>query len=201
MPDELRPERIFEVLRTHGVRYVLVGGFAAVIHGSPYLTTDIDVVPEGSPENLDRLSAALADLHARVWADGAPEGLPFGHDAASLAAAEMWNLVTDAGRLDITLEPSGTSGYPDVARDAVRLTILGTEVDVASLADVIRSKEAAGRGEGSASSCRCSAGSWTSRPSLAERRGWVARRRIRRYRWPPSTSIPRRTGACGAPEP
>ena len=52
-------------------------------------------------------------------------GLPFGHDAASLAAAEMWNLVTDAGRLDITLEPSGTSGYLDVARDAVRLTITG----------------------------------------------------------------------------
>ena len=57
----------------------------------------------------------------------------------------MWNLVTDLGRLDIAFEPSGTQGYADVARDAVHLTILGTEVDVASLADVIRSKEAAGR--------------------------------------------------------
>ena len=57
----------------------------------------------------------------------------------------MWNLVTDFGRLDLTFEPSGTGGYADVARDAVHLTILGAEVDVASLADVIRSKEAAGR--------------------------------------------------------
>ncbi|MGZ8603039.1 MAG: hypothetical protein ACXWXN_11050, partial [Actinomycetota bacterium] len=63
----------------------------------------------------------------------------------SLAAVRVWNLVTDHGRLDITFEPSGTTGYRDIERDAVRLVILGTEVDVASLADVIRSKEAAGR--------------------------------------------------------
>ena len=57
----------------------------------------------------------------------------------------MWSLVTDHGRLDLTFDPSGTHGYEDVARDAVHLVILGAEVDVASLADVIRSKEAAGR--------------------------------------------------------
>jgi hypothetical protein len=58
---------------------------------------------------------------------------------------DVWNLVTDHGRLDITFRPSGTTGFADLARDAVHLTILGVEVDVASLADVIRSKEAAGR--------------------------------------------------------
>lgn len=63
----------------------------------------------------------------------------------SLGASRTWNLVTAFGRLDITFEPSGTDGFADVARDAVHLTILGAEVDVASLADVIRSKEAAGR--------------------------------------------------------
>jgi len=57
----------------------------------------------------------------------------------------VWNLVTDHGRLDITFEPSGTTGCADIERDAVRLVILGADVDVASLADVIRSKEAAGR--------------------------------------------------------
>ena len=62
-----------------------------------------------------------------------------------MAASAIWNLVTDFGRLDITFEPSGTGGFADVARDAVHLTIFGVEVDVASLADVIRSKEAAGR--------------------------------------------------------
>lgn len=71
--------------------------------------------------------------------------MPFGHDAASLAGSRIWNLVTDLGRLDLTFEPSGTEGYTDLARDATHLVILGVDVDVASLADVIRSKEAAGR--------------------------------------------------------
>lgn len=146
MPEvEFQPEKLLEVLTRHGVRYVLIGGFAAVIHGSPYLTTDLDVVPDTTPDNLERVSDALSELHARVWSESDPNGVPFDHDATSLAASRMWNLVTDLGRLDIAFEPSGTRGYADVARDAVHLTILGAEVDVASLADVIRSKEAAGR--------------------------------------------------------
>ncbi|HZD17399.1 MAG TPA: hypothetical protein VE669_04590 [Actinomycetota bacterium] len=145
MEPELAPERILTVLREHEVRFVLVGGFAAVIHGSPYLTVDVDVVPERSEENARRLSDALRSMHARIWTSSEPEGLGFGHDARSLAGSNVWNLVTDHGRLDVTFVPSGTTGYEDLAKDAVHLTILGVEVDVASLADVIRSKEAAGR--------------------------------------------------------
>jgi hypothetical protein len=146
MPEpEFRPEEILRTLSDHGVRYVLVGGFAAVIHGSPYVTTDVDVVPDAGRDNLVRLSDALRALGARVWTESEPEGLAFGHNADSLAGSRMWNLVTEHGRLDVTFEPSGTNGFDDLARDAVHLTILGVEVDVASLADVIRSKEAAGR--------------------------------------------------------
>lgn len=146
MPEpELAPEKILEVLGDHGVRFVLIGGFAAVVHGSPYVTTDVDVVPERTAENLGRLSDALDAMHALVWTADEPEGLPFGHDARSLHDVKVWNLVTDHGRLDVTFVPSGTAGYDDLARDAVEVSILGVEVDVASLADVIRSKEAAGR--------------------------------------------------------
>jgi len=143
-PD-LAPDKILAVLRDHGVRYVLVGGFAAVIHGSPYVTVDVDVVPDRSEENMRRLSDALRALNARVWTSSEPEGIPFGHDARSLAGNNVWNLVTDHGRLDVTFVPAGTTGYDDLARDAVHLSILGVETDVASLADVIRSKEAADR--------------------------------------------------------
>ena len=139
------PERILAVFEEHGVRCVLIGGFAAVIHGSPYLTTDVDVVPANDRRNLERLSDALSDLHARVWTSAEPGGVPFDHSAESLGRVRLWTFVTDFGRLDITFEPSGTSGYDDLARDATHLTILGVGVDVASLADVIRSKEAAGR--------------------------------------------------------
>jgi predicted nucleotidyltransferase len=142
---EFQPERMFQVLEKHGVRFVLIGGFAAVIHGSPYVTTDIDLVPESGLENLDRLSEALRAMNARVWSDTEPDGVPFDHDAASMATVRIWNLVTDLGRLDLTFEPAGTSGYEDLVRGATRLEISGTHVDVATLADVIRSKEAAGR--------------------------------------------------------
>jgi hypothetical protein len=142
---EFSPEAILGVLASHGVRTVLIGGFAAVIHGSPYVTTDVDVVPAMDTENLRRLSEALKEMHARVWTAGEPRGVPFDHSAESLAGVRVWNLVTDHGRLDITFVPSGTEGFDDLSRDAVRLTILGVPVDVASLADIIRSKEAAGR--------------------------------------------------------
>lgn len=146
MPEpEFDPQAQLEILERHRVRFVLIGGFAAVIHGSPYVTTDLDVVPQATEPNLRRLSAGLRELHARVWTPSEPEGVPFEHDASSLADVRTWKLVTEHGRLDITFEPSGTRGYTDVARDALHLTIRGVPVDVASLADVIRSKEAAGR--------------------------------------------------------
>jgi hypothetical protein len=142
---EFSPEAILGGLARHGVRCVLIGGFAAVIHGSPYVTTDVDVVPATDRDNLERLSSALKEMHARVWTAAEPGGVPFDHSATSLAAVSGWNLVTDHGRLDITFSPSGTEGFPDLTRDAVHLTILGVPVAVASLEDVIRSKEAAGR--------------------------------------------------------
>lgn len=145
LEPELAPEQLLGVLHAHGVRFVLIGGFAAVVHGSPYVTVDVDVVPERTQENLERLSRALDAMHARVWTSSEPEGVPFGHDARSLGDVKVWNLITDHGRLDLTFVPSGTTGYDDLARDAVSLSILGVGVEVASLADVIRSKEAAGR--------------------------------------------------------
>jgi len=142
---EFIPQNILAVLDRRGVRYVLIGGLAAILHGAPHVTTDVDVVPQESRDNLDRLSAALKELHARIRVAGEEAGVPFDHSAKSLGRVRIWNLVTDQGNLDITFVPSGTSGYDDLARDAEEMTVRGISVPVASLADVIRSKEAAGR--------------------------------------------------------
>jgi hypothetical protein len=144
-PAPFRPEDIVAVLEDHGVEYVVIGGFAATVHGSPHITRDVDITPSAVPDNLERLSAALRELQARVRTADVPEGVAFDHDAASLAQVQMWNLVTRAGDLDISLVPSGTTGYDDLRRDAVTVEIHGRRMRVASLADVIRSKEAAGR--------------------------------------------------------
>jgi hypothetical protein len=142
---EFRPDEILAALDRHGVRYVLIGGLAATLHGSPYVTRDVDIVPEEAKQNLERLSDALEELHARIRVTGKPDGVPFDPAPTALARTRTWNLQTDAGDLDIAFEPSGTQGYEDLRRDAVTLQVGGTAVPVASLADVIRSKEAAGR--------------------------------------------------------
>jgi hypothetical protein len=138
------PTAILEVLTRHRVDFILIGGFAGVVHGSPLLTHDVDVVPEGEGSNLARLSGALTELEAKVRnGDEAP--LPFRHDATSLAGAVFWNLSTRFGDLDITFSPSGTDGYRDLHRGSIRVNVSHIKVEVAALADIIRSKEAAGR--------------------------------------------------------
>jgi len=143
------PERMLSVLAGEGVQFVLVGGMAAVLHGDVGVTVDIDVVPDREAPNLERLARALRTLGARIRTEGEPDGLAFDCSAQffkSLSPDSIVNMTTEAGDLDVTFCPSGTQGFRDLRRNAVsieagdRLHVL-----VASLADVIRSKEAAGR--------------------------------------------------------
>ena len=144
---ELNAAAIVEVLNRQQVRYVIIGAYAAIAQQAPIpATRHIDLTPETDPENLARLSLALDELGARIRTEGVPGGLPFSHDAASLAAAEVWNLICPDGEFDISFHPSGfAEGYDRLAVNAHRLRVGEVDVVVADLADVIRSKEAAGR--------------------------------------------------------
>ena len=133
------------VLARHGVRYVLIGALAARLQGFPRLTADADITPERSPENLERLAAALRELNARVYTESVPEGLPFDIDPDALARGDLWNLVTSAGRLDIVFQPAGTKGYEDLRRNAVKFEVFGVDLRAAELRDIVRSKKAADR--------------------------------------------------------
>jgi hypothetical protein len=141
----LQAEQIFASLRRHDVRYVVIGGLGAVLHGSPIVTQDADICPASDRENLDRLAHALEDLKARLRVAGVPEGIPFPYAGAFLANVQLLNLTTPFGDLDLSYEPAGTAGYPELARSAVIYEIAGASVAVASLDDIIRSKEAANR--------------------------------------------------------
>jgi hypothetical protein len=141
----LDPERLVKALAAHDVRYVLIGALAARMHGFPRVTADADITPNRDAGNLERLADALRELNARVYTETVPEGLVFDCSAAMLDRSDMWNLVTDAGRIDIAFMPSGTKGYDDLARQAVRFEVFGVALDVARLEDILRSKEAADR--------------------------------------------------------
>jgi hypothetical protein len=142
------PERLLTSLVNAEVQFFLIGGMAAILHGDASTTLDVDVVPEREPANLDRLAAALRKLRARVRAKGEPEGVAFDCSGAffrDLAPDSILNLTTSAGDLDLTFQPSGTRGFADLRRSALEIDAGGVRIRVASLADVIRSKEAAGR--------------------------------------------------------
>lgn len=140
------PLATLAVLVRHDVSYVLIGGVAGNIHGSPIPTKDVDITPDPAPANLERLAAALRDMNARLRVDESSHGVPFDVSGAALGKATIWTLRTDLGDLDVVLQPAGTDGYADLRRDAAETELAdGLVVKVASLADIIRSKEAAGR--------------------------------------------------------
>jgi hypothetical protein len=145
VPEPLQPEEILDTLARHHVEYVLIGGLAATLHGSSAVTNDADICPDPSPENCERLAAALRDMDARVRTDTDPDGIMFAADAHFLRRTQLVNLTTRYGDFDIAFQSAGTDGYEDLAERAVDVTIDGTIVRVASLADIIRSKEAANR--------------------------------------------------------
>ena len=143
-PD-LDPAPILAALTRHEVAFIVIGGLAAAAHGSILPTFDVDIVPLSSEDNLTRLSDALRELGAKVRASGVEGGVPFDHDARSLAAAGVWNLTTPHGDLDLSFVPTGTTGYGDLIQDATEEPFFGVRAPIASLADIIRSKQAANR--------------------------------------------------------
>jgi hypothetical protein len=145
VPEALQPQELFDALARHRVDYVLIGGLAATLHGSSALTNDADICPDPSPANLERLAAALREMKARVRNEAEPDGVAFSADPGFLQRMQLVNLTTRFGDFDIAFQPAGSQGYEDLVRRAVEMAIDGTVVRVASLADIIRSKEAANR--------------------------------------------------------
>ncbi len=137
------PLRSIEVLRRHRVRFVVIGGLAGRLWGSPTLTNDLDVCYARDAANLKALAEALTDLSARLR--GVAEDVPFRVDARTLEAGDHFTFVTSAGNLDVLGHPAGTGGFEDLARTAETMEIDGEPVLVAALEDLIRMKEAAGR--------------------------------------------------------
>lgn len=140
---------ILDVFEQYEVSYVVIGGFAAELHQVAIPPTrDIDVTPDATNDNLRRLAMALRQLNARFRVSDAPADgveIPGGITADLLATMVTVTLWTDAGPLDIAMRPDGTTGYADLLDAVVVVRYRGRDVPVASLADVIRSKEAAGR--------------------------------------------------------
>jgi len=62
----LQADAILACLEQNGVRYVLIGGLAAILHGSPQATFDADICPARDGDNLEKLATALVQMRARI---------------------------------------------------------------------------------------------------------------------------------------
>lgn len=137
------PIGVLQVLERHGVRYVVIGGFAGRFWGSNSITNDLGICYARDKKNFQALASALRDLGARLR--GAPPDIPFVLDAITLEAGDHFTFETSLGDLDCLGTPAGSGGYSDLIQGATVMKVDGADVPVAALEDVMRLKRAAGR--------------------------------------------------------
>jgi len=139
------PIRILQQLGADGVEFVLIGGIAGRVHGSPTVTNDLDICYRRTKANCERLAKTLRELGASLR-DFPPE-LPSTIDARSIWQGHNFTFVTNAGFFDCLASPEEgtTTGYDELAKNAETVTIAEAQVLVCSLEDLIRMKQAAGR--------------------------------------------------------
>jgi hypothetical protein len=134
---------LIEALADHQVDFVVIGGVALVLHGSPRSTGDLDVCYGRTSENLDRLANALAGFGPRLR--GAPPDLPFRLDARTLRSGLNFTLTTARGDIDLLGEVPGVGTFSQASTDADRMDLYGRQVLVMSLDSLESAKRAAGR--------------------------------------------------------
>jgi len=136
-------EALFRALDQHRVEYVVVGGAAAIAHGSSRFTQDLDIVYKRSGDNIDRVVAALQAY--QPYLRGAPRGLPFMWDRETLSRGLNFTLETSVGAIDLFGEIPGGGTYEDLESASVELKLFGAPAKCLNLDQLIRAKRATGR--------------------------------------------------------
>ena len=134
---------LIERLADAGFEFVIVGGFAGVLHGSSYITDDLDICAVLTSDNVAKLREILGDLkpvhrmtHKKLsFLEHPPTGEPL---------ANLY-LETEAGTLDVLGSVLGLGDYATLAKKAIEIPLFGRSCRVVSLEDLIAAKEALGR--------------------------------------------------------
>jgi predicted nucleotidyltransferase len=134
---------LLERMAKAGVDFVIVGGYAGVVHGCTYLTQDVDVCCDFSPQNLLALQRAVADLHPvhRMT----PQRKPLELTEENAGQFKNLYLDTDLGHLDCLDAIQGVGGYAQVKQASERIGVEGVQLRVLSLDALITAKQAMNR--------------------------------------------------------
>jgi hypothetical protein len=134
---------LIETLARARVDFIVIGGVAATLHGAARATLDLDLVYRRTTDNIDRLVAALAQVSP--YLRGAPPGLPFSFDAATVHRGLNFTLDTDLGSLDLLGEVTGGGSYEALLASTEQVELFGYTCRTVTLDKLIDLKRAAGR--------------------------------------------------------
>jgi hypothetical protein len=138
------PLGALRTLKRHDVRFVVIGGVAGRLWGSPTMTNDIDICYARDESNLARLAAALLALDARLR--GVDGDVPFVLDVETLSNGQNFTFMTKDGPLDVLGMPAGVDGFDELINNVVEFDVgNGLVLPVCDLDDLIRMKRATGR--------------------------------------------------------
>jgi predicted nucleotidyltransferase len=136
-------EEVLRLLQPHEVQHIVIGGWAAIVHGIARSTNDVDVVYARDADNIRRLVEALRPW--KPYLRGAPPGLPFRWDEATVHAGLNFTLTTEHGDVDLLGEVTGGGTYHQLLPFTQEATAFGIICRVVTLERLIQLKRAAGR--------------------------------------------------------
>jgi hypothetical protein len=128
------------------VEYLIVGGVGARLQGAATTTQDVDIMPEPSPANLQRLARALSDRSTeKKELDSTEYSEHAVVDPTEFRTNDVCSLRTKFGVIDVLMDLPGVGGFDVVRRNARRYDWNETTLWVAAIDDIITSKEVADR--------------------------------------------------------
>jgi predicted nucleotidyltransferase len=136
-------QKLLDAFHHEEVEFVIIGGLAAVLQGSAYVTADFDLCYSRKIENLEKLARALASFRPMLRA--VPDQVPFQLDLSALRSGMNFTLTTDVGDVDILGEVTGMGDYQQVEAFSEEMEIFGVNCKVLTLEGLIKAKRAVGR--------------------------------------------------------
>ena len=135
-------EALIDELVKGNVEFIVVGGAAAVLHGAPLTTVDLDIVHRRTEENVARLLTVLAKIDAEVRP---PRAVPLRPTREMLLGRGQLNLSTALGPLDPLCQLHSGEGYDELIDSTIRVSDGDLELTAIDLDTLIRVKSEAGR--------------------------------------------------------
>jgi predicted nucleotidyltransferase len=142
-PENPNFKEILPLLLKHRVKFILIGGGAALAHGSARATYDVDVVYARDRENIGRLVEAMKPYSP--YLRGAPPGLPFVFDEKTVRNGLNFTLTATLGDIDFLGEVAGGGTYEQLLPHSEEVSAFGCKFLCVSLERLIQLKRAAGR--------------------------------------------------------